>query len=474
MTDLADLDATAQAELVRRGEVKPLELVDAAIERIERIDPLLDAVIHERFEQAREEAGADLPDAPFRGVPFLVKDAVCMTEGDPYHLGMRFLKERGHRGDHDTWLAQRYRQAGFVFVGKTNLPELALAPTTEPVAYGPTRNPWDPERSPGGSSGGSAAAVAAGLVPVAHGNDMGGSIRIPASFCGLVGLKPTRARTTIGPDFGEYWGPTTHEHVLTRSVRDSAAVLDATRGPGPGDMAVAPPPLRPYVEEVGADPGRLKVGLLAHNPRGELHPDCEAAVREAARMLEALGHHVEESHPVPLDESETMVTFTARWCTNARRVVLATGNIVGRELTADDVEPITWIMSEAGRTFSAVDLASALAASALFTRRMAAWWAEGFDVLLTPTLGLPPPKLGELLDPNGGAERVAALVPFTTHFNVTGQPAISLPLHWNADGLPIGVQLAAAYGREDILFRVASQLEQAAPWADRRPPFAAS
>ena len=277
MDDLAFLDATAQAELVRNGEVKPIELVDAAIERIERLDPQLNAVIHERFDRARDEA-IDPHGGPFRGVPFLVKDAVCMTEGDPYHAGMRFLKERGYVGDHDTWLAQRYREAGFVFVGKTNLPELALSPTTEPVAYGPTRNPWDLERSPGGSSGGAAAAAAAGLVPAAHGNDMGGSIRVPASFCGLVGLKPTRGRTTIGPDFGEYWGQMTHEHVLTRSVRDSAGVLDACAGPGPGDPYTAPAPLQPWAREVGADPGRIRIGVRITAAGGVLpHPDCAAA-----------------------------------------------------------------------------------------------------------------------------------------------------------------------------------------------------
>src|ERR1700688_887906 len=260
------LDGTAQAELVASGDVSAVELVDAAIARIEALNPALNAVIHERFEQARTEARAGaVPDGtsvgPLSGVPFLVKDAVCHTAGDPFHCGMRLLKRLRWTERDDTWLAARFRAAGLVFVGKTNTPELATSVTTEPIAYGATHNPWDLTRSSGGSSGGAAAAVAAGMVAIAHGNDMGGSIRFPASMCGIVGLKPTRARTTLGPDFGEYWGPLTHEHVLTRTVRDTAAVLDAIAGPAPGDPYSAPPPVRPFREEVGADPGRLRTGL---------------------------------------------------------------------------------------------------------------------------------------------------------------------------------------------------------------------
>jgi amidase len=305
-------------------------------------------------------------------------------------------------------------------------------------------------------------------VPIAHASDGGGSIRIPASMCGCVGLKVTRGRITLGPDGDE--SLVSVHNVVTRSVRDTAAVLDATHGPGPGDAAVAPPPARPYAEEVGADPGQLRIGLMATSPAGELHPDCERAVRDAAALLDRLGHHVEESHPPVLDDPSTAQTFGARWCVQALRTVAATGQLVGRPLTADDVEPITWIMAEAGKGFSGLDYANAMYASAAFTRKVASWWDQGFDLLLTPTLGAPPPRLGELLSPAGGAAAVAALVPYTTHFNVTGQPAISLPLHWNDAGLPIGVQLAAAYGREDLLIRIAAQLEQAAPWADRHPP----
>jgi amidase len=314
------------------------------------------------------------------------------------------------------------------------------------------------------------------MVPVAHASDGGGSIRIPASMCGLVGLKVSRGRITLGPDRDE--SGLSVNHVVSRSVRDAAAFLDATAGPGPGDMAIAPAPARPYRDEVGADAGRLRVGLLAHSPAGDLHPDCEKAVREAAALLESLGHDVELSHPGALDHApETGRTFMARWSTGAKLNLEVHGRIVGRDLTADDVEPATWAMAEMADGVTGVDLARALVASATFTRELASWWADGFDLLLTPTLGGPPPQLGELTataeDPWTSMAKVASLVPYTTHFNVSGQPAISLPLHWNDAGLPIGVQLVAAYGCEDVLLRVAAQLEAARPWADRRPPVSA-
>ena len=469
--DLALLDATAQADLVRSGDVSPRELVEAAIARIEKVDSELNAVIHRRFDKAVDDATGELPNGPFRGVPFLLKDLNAPSKGDPQHNGARVLKDAAYVAPADNWLVARYRRAGFVITGRTNTPEFGLVPTTEPVAHGATHNPWNLDHTPGGSSGGSAAAVAAGLVPVAHASDGGGSIRIPASMCGCVGLKVSRGRISMGPEGDE--SLVSVHNVITRSVRDAAAVLDATSGPGPGDMAVAPPPSRPFAQEVGADPGHLRIGLMATSPAGELHPDCVEAVRAAGHLLEQLGHRVDEGHPDALDDPSTAQTFGARWCTQALRTLAATGHLVGRELTVDDVEPITWIMADAGRGFSALDYANALHASMLFTRRLASWWDSGWDLLLTPTLGAPPPRLGELLQPDGGAARVAQLVPYTTHFNVTGQPAISLPLHWNDDGLPIGVQLAAAYGREDLLFRVAAQLEEAAPWADRRPPVSA-
>jgi amidase len=468
--DFPDLDATAQAELVRDGEVSTVELVDAAIARIESANPHLNAVIHERFERARKEAG-DAVAGPFRGVPFLVKDAVCHTAGDPFHCGMRALQQLGWTETEDSWLAARFRAAGFVFVGKTNTPELASSCTTEPLAYGPTRNPWDPTRSAGGSSGGSAAAVAAGMVPVAHGNDMGGSIRFPASMCGIVGLKPTRARTTLGPRFGEYWGPLTHEFVLTRSIRDTAAVLDAVSGMAVGDPYTAPAPARRYVEEVGAPIEPLRVGFRTVRRDGApSHPDCTRAVEATARLLESLGHHVAEDPVTALDatcDSAFGTVFTVALAGDVARWSARTGIDVRPHL-----EPGNALLVDAGAQVDALRYVDALDAMSSWSRRLAAWW-EDHDVLVLPTSPEPPVPLGDLApdnpDPAVGI-RMAELVTFTVPFDVTGQPAISLPLSWNDDGLPIGVQLVARYGREDVLIRLGAQLEAAQPWHDRRPP----
>jgi amidase len=471
--DLAFLDATDQAALVARGDVQPVELVAAAIARIERLDGRLNAVVHTRFDRACDEAPRAAA-GPFRGVPFLVKDAVCHTAGDPYHCGMRALKDAGWVEPDDTWLARRFREAGFVFVGKTNTPELAASPTTEPLAYGPTHNPWDRSRSPGGSSGGSAAAVAAGLVPVAHGNDMGGSIRFPASMCGLVGLKPTRARTTLGPDHGEYWGPLTHEFVLTRSVRDAARVLDAVAGPGPGDPYTAPPPARPFADEVGAPVERLRVGVRTRRRDGApAHPDCVTAVETAAHALDALGHEVEWVALPALDDPADAAFGTVMSVSIARDVQR------WRRRTGIDVavqlEPMSAWVASAGARIDGTAYVAALEDMHAWSRRLAAWW-EDHDLLVLPTSPEPPVALGELapeaFSPTT-ATRMGELVGFTMPFDATGQPAVSLPLHWNAQGLPIGVQLVAAYGREDVLLRVAAQLEAALPWRDRRPPVSA-
>src|SRR5262245_40694234 len=477
-SDLALLDATAQAALVRDREVSPRELVDAAIARIEKVNPRLNAVIIPLFEKARASAASrDLPEGPFRGVPFLLKDLVCHSAGDPYHAGMRLLRDLRWVERDDTYLAARFRAAGFVFLGKTNTPELGPVPTTEPIAYGPTRNPWDRTRSPGGSSGGSAAAVATGMVPVAHANDGGGSIRIPASECGLVGLKPSRGRTSLGPDVGESWGGMTVEHVVARSVRDTAAVLDAVAGYVPGDPYTAPPPSRPWRDEVGAAPGRLRVGLTVRAPAGQfpIDAECATAAREAARLLESLGHRVEESYPAALDDPDAgraPVHVVTAW---TARDLDDWSERTGRRIGPADVEPMIWGIAEMGRAVSAVEYIRAVEHMHAYTRRMAAWWAaDGFDLLLTPTMIELPPPLGSFDatpgDPLHGFSRSAAFVAFTLPFNVTGQPAISLPLHWSANGLPVGVQLVAAYGREDVLVRVAAQLEAARPWRDRRPP----
>lgn len=470
--DLLQLDATGQAELVRAGAVSPREIVAAAIGRIEAIDPSLNAVIHRRFEVALAEASADsLPDGPLRGVPFLVKDLNEDSAGDPAHEGSRALRDAQHMATSDSWLVARYRRAGLVRVGRTNTPELGMVGITEPESRGPTRNPWDSSRSPGGSSGGSAAAVAAGMVALASGGDGAGSIRIPASMCGLVGLKPSRGRMTPGPD-GDGSGLGV-KNVLARSVRDVAAALDAVAGPGPGDLVVAPPPRRAYVAELTERPSGLRIGALAHVPNGVLHPDCEAAVSQTALLLESLGHHVELDHPTALDNPEVLDRFLVRWSISALLGVTRLGDKLGRTLTADDLEPITWALAEAGRRTTAGEYAMCVAAGARFARGMAPWW-ETFDLLVTPTLAEPPPRIGEkgpsADDPVGLHAALVSLALFTFPFNITGQPAISLPLSWNEAGLPIGTQLTAAYGREDLLVQVAAQLEEAQPWAGRRPP----
>jgi amidase len=471
------IDATEQARLIREGEASSSELVEDAIARLEDLNPQLNAVIHPLLDTAREQAAGDLPQGPFRGVPFLVKDLSCYMKGVPVHEGLRPLRDAGHVADHDMWLTQRFRQAGFVILGRTNTPELGILPTTEPLAYGPTHNPWDLERSPGGSSGGSAAAVAAGIVSAAHGNDGGGSIRIPASHCGLVGLKPSRARVSMAPDFGDVMGGLVSELAVTRTVRDAAAILDAVHGPAPGDPYAAPPPIRPYVEEVGANPGRLRIGLMTTPPGGmfETDPECVAAAEGAAAALEELGHDVERSYPRGLDDPSYVANFLLRWGAGVDWNMRYWERVLGRELGADDVEPCTWALAQGGRTHSAGDLLLAVEEAQAGTRRIAAWWAEdGFDLLLTPTCAEPPPRLGEHDappdNPLAPIVRATPFAVFTAGFNTTGQPAISLPLRRTANGLPVGAQLVAAYGREDILLQVAAQLEEARPWSDLLPP----
>jgi amidase len=476
MTDeLALLDATAQAELVREGQASPAELVDGAIARIEAMNGELNAVIHPLFEKAHQSAAGEPLDGPFAGVPLLLKDLVAHSAGDPFCEGMRFLRDLGWREDEDTELVARFRRAGFLICGKTNTPELGILATTEPEAFGATKNPWDLDRSPGGSSGGSAAAVAAGMVPVAHANDGGGSIRIPAAACGVVGLKPSRGRTTLAPEFGDINCGLVSENVVCRSVRDAAGVLDAVHGSAPGDPYVAPPPARPYRQEVGTDPGRLRVGVRSAGPAGqfETHPDCIEAVESAARLLESLGHEVEESSPEVLDDPVHVERFIGRWATGAAFDLDYWTRKTGKALTADDVEASTWALNEGARTMTGPDYLSALEYQQRSARRAASWWAAGFDLLLTPTMGEPPTRLGEFDaapdDPTAPLLRSVRPAGFTAFWNVTGQPAVSLPLHWNGDGLPIGVQLVAELGREDLLIRVAAQLEAARPWGQRLP-----
>jgi amidase len=417
-----------------------------------------------------------LGDGAFRGVPFLLKDLDVYSAGDPYHGGSRFLRRVGWVPERDSFFVDKLRAAGFVILGKTNTPELGLGVTTEPTVYGASRNPWNTEHSTGGSSGGSAAAVAARMVAAAHASDGGGSIRIPASECGLVGLKPSRGRVSLGPDYGEYWHGLVISHVVTRSVRDSASILDVVAGAMPGDPYVAPSPTRPFAEEIGAATGRLRVGLLTDFPGSPTHPDCVAAAREAAALLTSLGHDVETSGPAAFTEQEALSYFMTVIVSWTAAALAHWKEMTGREVERHDVEPTTWEFAEIGRSVAVPRYLAAIEWLHGFTRRMAGWWASGFDVLLTPTLGEPPPRLGEMRAPDDnplGTERALGLIPFTWPFNVTGQPALSLPLHWNEAGLPVGVQLVAAYGRDDLLFRVAAQLEQAKPWAHRKPPISA-
>ncbi len=477
--EFAKADACTQAQWVREGEVSPLELVDAAIARIEARNPELNAVIHPDFERARERAaGGALPDGPFRGVPFLMKDLGGEEAGRPHHLGMQLAKKAGWVEPVDSHFARRGREAGFVCLGRTNTPEIGLCPVTEPEAYGPTRNPWNPAHSSGGSSGGSAAAVAAGLVPVAHASDGGGSIRLPASMSGLVGLKPSRARVSFGPCAGERWAGFSAQFVVTRSVRDTAALLDVFAGPEPGDPYAAPPASGAYADEAGRDPGTLRIGFL---PRAtgdlETHPECVAACATAAKALAALGHDVEEAHPDALDDRDYVMHYVNVVSVSTAHVLDTWAERLGCAVTAEDVEPLTWALAERGRAVSAPDYIGSLEGVHKLGRDLARWWGSGFDLLVTPSQAQPPPEIGWVTstreEPLRAFMRAGAYGVFTMPFNMAGQPAMSVPLHWTGGepgGLPVGSHLVAAAGREDLLLRVAAQLEESVPWADRYPP----
>jgi amidase len=467
----AHLDATAQAELVRRKEATPKELVEAAIKRIERINPQLNAVIRPMYDEARRAALAEIPDGPFKGVPFLLKDLLAAYKGVEMTSGSAFTKN--FIPDQDSELVARYKRAGLIVVGKTNTPEFGILPTTEPRLFGPARNPWDTNRTTGGSSGGSAAAVAAGLVPAAHANDGGGSIRIPASCCGLFGLKPTRARNPLGPLFGDMFSGLVAEHVVTRSVRDSAALLDATSGPDLGDPYFAPPPARPFLEEVGADAGKLRIAFTTKTPTGApLHPDCIAAVEDAARLCESLGHRVEEAAPA-IDGGNLVQSFMTIWAAGCTWTIDGMAMAMGRAVEEDQFEPGTWALYEMGRRRSGSEYLMALQWLQIVSRQIAHFFTA-YDVWLTPTLGEPPLEIGSFdstpEDAMAGMKRAVTFVPFTPVCNATGQPAMSVPLHWNAEGLPVGSHFVGRFGDEATLLRLAAQLEEARPWANRHPP----
>ena len=490
--DYARHDALGLAGLVRRGEVSPAELLEAAIARIEARNPALNAVIRKRYEAARAEVLVVDRQAPLAGVPFLVKDLIATLTGEPTGHGNRMLASIARPRESE--LVRRWRSAGLVIAGRTNTPEFGLTPYTEPAAFGPTRNPWSLQHSPGGSSGGSAAAVAARMVPLASGGDGGGSIRIPAACCGLFGLKPSRGMTPTGPEFGELWHGFAVEHVISRSVRDSAAALDATAGADPGAPYAAPARTRPFLTEVGIDPGALRIAFSARPMFGRhVHVDCVAGLHDTARLLESLGHHVEEASP-PVDGEACAIAFVTILAGEIRAEIEAAAQLAGRPPRAADFEPATYSLGLLGRAISAAEYAIAARTLQLAARGMAPFF-EQYDVLLTPTLAAPPALIGSL-QPSAAETRLMRIVnamnagwllkalgvvkpladktfdylPFTPLFNATGQPAMSVPLHWNAAGLPIGMQFVARLGGEATLFRLAGQLERARPWFDRLPP----
>jgi amidase len=476
MTDVGWLDATGQAELVRSGEASPRELLEIALDRLDEVNPQLNAVIHSFADRARGQVEGGLPDGPFRGVPMVLKDLIQEVADEPLHEGMQYLHDLDYRPPATTELTRRFERAGLVICGKTNTPELGGIPTTEPLAYGPTANPWDLTRTAGGSSGGSAACVATGVVPIGHANDAGGSIRNPAARCGLVGLKPTRARVPLGPLYGDLFGAVVSELAVTRTVRDTAGLLDAVHGPEVGDPYAVRPPDRPYVEEVGADRGPLRIGVWTEIPgrRSALSADAVAAVTAGARALEALGHHVGDSHPPVLEGPEAGVTLGQIVMVATDWAVRRWERITGVEADPAQLEPITRGYLEFASGVSGARYLDFVETGQLITREVDRWYAEGHDLLLMATVAEPPNPLGELQAATDAdvPRALKALLPslwLTCWVNLTGQPAISLPLHWTEDGLPMGVQLVARHGREDLLLQVAGQLEQVLPWADRHP-----
>jgi amidase len=463
-------DATGLAALVRRKEITPLELVETAISGIERLNPRINAVVTPMYEQARETAKKKLPKGPFTGVPFLIKDLGAPYKGVRMTMGTASMAD--YVSDHDSELVARMKKSGLVILGKTNTPELGILPTTEPRLFGPARNPWDVDRTTGGSSGGSAAAVAAGFVPMAHANDGGGSIRIPASCCGLFGLKPTRARNPHGPDFGDIFSGLAIDHAVTRSVRDSAALLDATSGPDVGDPYWAPPPKRPFLREVGQKPGKLRIAFTTDaGPGMEIHPDCVTAVREAARLCADLGHEVVETAPSINREFSTH-SFMVIWSAGCAWTIDGLSLVTRRAPAPESFEPLTWALYQMGKKQSASAYLMAVTAMQRLSREIGRFFVD-YPIFITPTLASPPLPLGSFDSPPDNpleglriAERFA---PFTPLCNVTGQPAMSVPLSWSAGGLPVGVHFVGRFGDEATLFRLAAQLEEASPWAGRRP-----
>ena len=468
-------DAVGLAELVRAGEVAAAELLEAAIERCEQRNASVNAVVHTFYDRARRALAVSDRRAPLHGVPFLLKDAGAHYAGEPTAYACRLFQ--GFVAERDTTLVRRYREAGLVTFGKTNTPELALAVTTEPREGGPTLNPWNRDHSPGGSSGGAAAAVAAGIVPAAHGSDGGGSIRIPASVCGLVGLKPTRGRVPTGPDRAEGWAGMAQNHVITRSVRDSAAFLDVVEGPEPGDPYHPPAHNESWSETLKRPVRPLRVALIQDSFNGvAVDPDVAEVARDAATLCEELGHQVEEAH-CPLSPEQLHNCATLILSSHVNADIQTRCEALGREFRREDVSYVTWRMARAGAEASASDYAAALHHIHYIGRRMGAF-SNQFDVILSPTTAAPAPRLGLIDMDTEDLKRYMQVTnrytAFTQLLNVTGQPAMSLPLGMSPGGLPIGVQLAAAQGGEGLLFGLAAQLERARPWTGLCPGYGSS
>jgi len=463
-------DALGLAELIARKQITPAELLNAVRQRVETTNAKLNAFCYLFFDKAEEQIKNGLGDGPFRGVPFALKDLGQYLKGTITSVGSRVWKDQV--ADYDSTLVTRYKQSGLVIFGKTTSPELGLTTTTESVLYGQTRNPWDLERTSGGSSGGASSAVASRILPMAHASDGGGSIRIPASCCGLFGLKPTRGRVPMGPAQFEGWNGLSAHHAVTISVRDSAALLDVSSGAELGSPYFPPPQQRPFLKEVGVDPGKLRIALITDSPAGTpVDPECKSAAAEAAKLCESLGHKVEETK-WPIDTAMTRGAFLTIINVSVARTLDDAEKTLGRPVTDKDVEPVTWAMAQQGRNVSSVAYSRAIGAIHQVGLTMAKF-QQAYDVILNPTLGKPPVPLGLLSlspkDMQTFTKAITEFSPFTSVYNVTGQPSMSVPLHWTPDGLPVGVMFSARFGDEATLFRLASQLEKAKPWAGRRP-----
>lgn len=464
-------DAIGLANLVRTKQVSPKELLDAAISRCEAVNGRLNAVVLKHYDEARDAVEQGLPHGPLHGVPYLLKDIGIAMQGTPTTSGVAALKDLPARAD--STLMERTRAAGVAVFGKTHTPEMGLSSSSESRLFGKTANPWNDEVIAGGSSGGAAAAIAAGIVPMAHASDGGGSIRIPASCCGLFGLKPSRGRTPAGPSRGEGWGGMSAAHAISRSVRDSALWLDLTHGPAPGDPYAAPPPRRPYLVEAMTEPGCLRIGVAKAPPLPfPVHQDCEFAVDRTTMLLESLGHHVEQIDLPKIDPNALLNAQGVVLNANIAATLDEIGAARGKKLEARDVERATWARSERAAKATSADYAAAMTTLHHVGRAMG-MLTERVDVIVQPALAKPPLKLGVLdmdREDLGGLFRdLLSFIPFTGLYNISGQPSMSVPLHWNSAGLPIGVMFSAAYGCEDVLFQLAGQLERAQPWFDRIP-----